>query len=145
MPFIFLLSKPFRVECKQSLGSAAIFCDEFGQRFGSQSTSWRGSPYCASCGGVCAGTRNSSAAQAPRSMFLQRWLQKGRHALEGAKRLGPLQVGHCTVGGVEVRSLMRKVWHRAALRRRASAQNPRFLWTIADCRFQSHVPNVPKP
>ena len=69
------------------------------------SLSVRGSPKGWSCGG-CAGTRNSSEAQAPRSMFLQRWLQNGRQALVGAKRLGPPQVGHLTVGGGEEGALL---------------------------------------
>lgn len=39
-------------------------------------------------------------------MALQRWLQNGRELLLGANKLGPPQVGHGTVGGVEVESLM---------------------------------------
>jgi hypothetical protein len=41
-------------------------------------------------------TRNSSFAQPPRSVFLQRGLQNGREALEGSKTLLPRQVGQHT-------------------------------------------------
>lgn len=43
-----------------------------------------GSPYAASSGGVSTGMRKPSLAQAPKSIFLQRSLQKGLKALLGA-------------------------------------------------------------
>ena len=43
----------------------------------------RGSPKLESSGGASAGTRKSSLAQAPKSMCLQRTLQKGRLGLSG--------------------------------------------------------------
>lgn len=44
------------------------------------------------------GTRNSSLAQAPRSIWRQRSLQNGRQRFCGAKTLGPPQVGQRTMG-----------------------------------------------
>lgn len=41
-------------------------------------------------------TRNSSFAQAPKSIFLQRGLQNGRETLDGANTLSPRQVGQRT-------------------------------------------------
>jgi len=43
-----------------------------------------------------AGSRNSSLAQAPKSTPLQRALQNGRYAFDGAYRLGPWHAGHVT-------------------------------------------------
>jgi len=45
------------------------------------------------------GTRNSSLAQAPRSVCLQRFEQKGRNGLLGTYTLGPPQAGQLTVLG----------------------------------------------
>lgn len=51
------------------------------------------------------GTRNSSLAQAPKSIWRQRSLQNGRQRFWGAKTLGPPQVGQRTMdaaAGAEV-------------------------------------------
>ena len=74
------------------LGVAALLAAQLQQIQGSGSAS-------SADGGL--GTRNSSAAQAPRSMRLQRSLQKGRQRLLGANRAGSPQVGQATVGGVD--------------------------------------------
>jgi len=41
--------------------------------------------------------RKPSLAQAPKSMFLQRWLQNGLKGLLGAYTLSPLQTGQTTI------------------------------------------------
>jgi len=49
-----------------------------------------------SSGVVVAGTRNPSLAQAPKSIFLQRSLQKGLAGLDVAYTLSPPQLGQRT-------------------------------------------------
>ena len=77
------------------------------------------------------GTRNSSAAQAPRSISLQRVLQKGRAAFVGANRLGPPQVGHLTVGWVD--SLMLCSLTQALAY--AQSVSSKAAFSVVDCRL----------
>ena len=56
-----------------------------------------GSPKFSSSGGASAGSRKFSLDQAPKSMFLQRALQKGRKGLDKANTLFPPQPGQTTV------------------------------------------------
>lgn len=58
---------------------------------------WRGSPWGASSGGASVGMRKLSLAHAPRSICLQRSLQKGRYTFAGLYTLLPPQLGQVTM------------------------------------------------
>jgi hypothetical protein len=69
-----------------------------------------------SFGGVSAGTRKRSLAQAPRSTLRQRSLQNGRQGLPGPYTAGCRQVGHGTVRVFSALTAMRRLRRRAPSR-----------------------------